>query len=173
MEHKRNPGLVWGIILIAMGVFFFVAQAYPGLAEQFFSEHGWPLLIVGLGGIFLILGLLTNTPGLFVPACIIGGLGALLYWQNYTGRWESWAYTWALLPGFSGMGIILMGIWTRRGRIIRSGLWTLTTSLILFALFASAFSNITLLERYWPLLIIALGFMLLIQSVFGRRRHEE
>jgi hypothetical protein len=41
-----------------------------------------------------------------VAACIIGGIGGILYWQSYTGDWASWAYVWTLIPGFSGIGII-------------------------------------------------------------------
>ena len=42
--------------------------------------------------------LLTGQPGMLVPACIVGGIGGMLYWQNLTGDWASWSYSWSLIP---------------------------------------------------------------------------
>ena len=45
-----------------------------------------------------------------VPATIVSGLGGILADQWYTGDWQSWSYIWALIPGFVGIGIVLMSL---------------------------------------------------------------
>ncbi len=61
-----------------------------------------------------LLGLLFWVPGMIVPAAIVAGVGGLLYWQNATGNWASWAYSWALIPGFSRVGTLLSSLLERR-----------------------------------------------------------
>ena len=169
MEQRRSSGLAWGVILILVGLLFLAMQFVPGWADFFFNSYSWPLIIVGVGGIFLLIGLLTSAPGLVVPACIIGGIGGLLYWQNLTGNWESWAYAWTLIPGFSGVGTVLLGLLTRNGRTIQGGLWTIFGSLIAFAIFGSFLGAGSVLSQYWPVLLILLGLWLLVQALFRKR----
>lgn len=73
-----------------------------------------------------------------VPACIVGGIGGLLLWQNATGEWQSWAYAWTLIPGFVGVGTLLSGLLggTLR-RDFGAGAWRVLISLISFGIFAS------------------------------------
>jgi hypothetical protein len=106
MDRRRRSSLAAGLVLILLGAWFLVAQWVPGLQTWF----SWPLTIVGVGVLLLIIGLLTRVPAMAVPACIVGGIGGLLYWQNATGNWESWAYAWTLIPGFVGVGIVLSGL---------------------------------------------------------------
>ncbi len=40
-----------------------------------------------------------------MPSIIVGGIGGILAYQDYTGHWESWSYLWTLIPGFVGLGI--------------------------------------------------------------------
>lgn len=169
MEEQRSAGLAWGLILILVGLLLLVIQFMPGWSERIFSPYNWPLLIVGAGGIFLLLGLLTRAPGLVIPACIIGGIGGLLYWQNLTGNWESWAYAWTLIPGFSGVGTVLLGLLTRNRHTIQGGLWTIFGSLVALAIFGLIFGAEGRFLQYWPLLLIILGFWLLVQALFRRR----
>jgi hypothetical protein len=106
-----------------------------------------------------------------VPATIVGGIGGLLYWQDLTGRWETWSFAWALIPGFVGVGIILAGL-LGAGKLresIESGGVLIIISLVLFAIFGSFLGGIDLLGSYWPVLLIALGLILLLRSIFTRR----
>ena len=105
-----------------------------------------------------------------VPACVVGGIGGLLYWQNVTGNWESWAYAWALIPGFVGVGTMLMGIVSRDGGQVRSAAWLLVISAILFVVFGSFFGALGFLGKYWPVLLILLGVLSLFQGLFRRRQ---
>ena len=99
----------------------------------------------------------------------MGGIGALLYWQNATGEWASWAYAWALIPGFVGIGLILFGLMARRRGALVGGGWAIFNSLVLFAIFGSFLGGLRILTLFWPVLIIVLGLVLLGQG-FVRRR---
>ena len=166
MRKSQRSNLASGLALILIGAVFLVVQFVPGLHIWV----SWPLIIVGVGVLLLVIGLLTGVPGMAVPACVVGGIGGLLYWQNATGNWESWAYAWALIPGFAGVGEILSGL--LGGDLRRSlvpGGWLILISLILFAIFGSFFGAIGVLGTYWPVLIIALGVLSLIRPLLSRR----
>ena len=120
---------------------------------------------------FLIAAMLTGIPGLAVPAAIIGGIGGLLYWQNQTGNWESWAYAWTLIPGFVGVGIIVSGLLGKQpGKALREGLNVIVVSLILFALFGSFLGGRNIFGPYWPVLLILLGLWLLVRPFWRSQR---
>jgi len=166
MSRSRRSSLASGLVLIVIGAVFLAIQFVPGLQVWI----SWPLIIIGVGLLLLIIGLLAGVPGMAVPACIIGGIGGLLYWQNATGNWDSWAYAWALIPGFTGVGVILSGLVSGEIRhSLGAGGWLILISLILFAIFGSFFGAIGVLGTYWPVLIIALGLFSLIRPLLRRR----
>jgi len=164
--RDRRSNLAGGVVLILIGVLLLIFQVMPGL--QIWVS--WPLIIIGVGVLLLTIGLLTRVSTMAIPACIVGGVGGLLYWQNATGNWESWAYVWALIPGFVGAGIILSGL---LGDEVRQALgvggWLILISLVLFTVFGSFFGRIGLLATYWPVLLIALGLLLLARPLFRTR----
>ena len=169
MDRRRRSSLATGLVLILIGALIFATQLVPGW-ESWFQ---WPLFIVGIGAVLLVIGLLTRVPGLAVPACIVGGIGGLLYYQNVTGDWDSWAYAWALIPGFVGVGIIVAGILGGRFRKpLREGGQLILISLVLFLAFGSFLGMIGLgpLGQYWPVLLIALGVLILFNRLIFRRR---
>jgi hypothetical protein len=166
MDSQRRSSLAGGLVLVLLGALFLAVQWVPGL-QLWFS---WPLIIIGIGVLLLIVGLLTGVPAMAMPACIVGGIGGLLYWQNATGNWESWAYAWTLIPGFVGVGMVLSGLLGGDTRqTVRGGGWLILISLVLFAVFASFFGALGLVGSYWPVLLIVLGLLLLAQSLFRSR----
>lgn len=165
---QKRSSIIAGIILILVGALFLLVQLFPGLAEQMDIGQQWPLLIVALGLLF-ITGALLSAPPLAVPGSVITGIGALLYYQNLTGNWESWAYAWTLIPGFAGAGIILMKlIGGEPGRGVREGGRLVLISLALFILFGAFFGGLGGLSRYWPVILILVGIWLLLKSVLRR-----
>jgi len=119
-----------------------------------------------------VMAVVSKTPGLAVPACIVGGIGVLLYWQNSLGRWDTWSFAWTLIPGFVGFGVLLAGLLgDKPAENIRGGSTLLVISLALFLVFGSFLGGLRLLGAYWPVLLIVLGVLLLLgQLVFRRRR---
>ena len=172
MSKERRSDLVFGIILILVGALFLAVQfkLLPGIEKFINMQYQWPLIVIGVGVLLFLLGLLARAPGLSVPACIVGGIGGILYWNNLTGLWGSWAYMWTLIPGFVGVGIILstlLGGSEKSG--YRSGLRLIIISLILFVIFLMIFSGQALFVRYWPVLIILIGLWVIIQAFLRRK----
>jgi len=165
VHRIRRSSLAVGLVLVLLGACFLAVQWVPGLWAWF----SWPLVVVGVGVLLLVIGLLTGAAGLAVPACIVGGIGGLLYWQNASGNWESWAYAWTLIPAFVGVGIVLSGLLGGEGRqSVGGGGWLILISLVLFTVFGSFFGALGLVGAYWPVLLIALGLLILVWSLFRR-----
>jgi hypothetical protein len=169
MDRRYRSSLATGLVLILVGALVLVAQLVPGWDTWF----AWPLYIVGIGALLLVIGLLTRVPGLAVPACIVAGIGGLLYYQDTSGNWESWSYAWALIPGFVGVGVIVAGLLEGKLRKpLREGGQLILVSLVMFLAFGSFFGLIGLgpLGQYWPVLLIALGVVILVGRLIFRRR---
>ena len=170
MERRTRTSVVGGMLLILLGLFFLAYQVMPERLSWLRVEMSWPLIVVAVGVFLLVFGLLVGAPGMAVPASIVGGIGMLLYWQNATGNWESWAYAWTLIPGFVGIGIILSGL-LGEGRLrdaLEGGFWLIMISLVMFAIFGSFLGGLNLLGPYWPALLIFLGLILLVRGFFRR-----
>ncbi len=170
MEEKSRSRFIGGAVLILLGILFLAIQLVPGLSSWIRIEYSWPLIIIGVGVMLLLVGLVVNAPGMAVPACIVGGIGGLLYYQNITGDWESWAYAWALIPGFVGIGTILMGLLGQDTRqSLEGGTWLVLISLVLYAIFGSFLGGINVLGKYWPALLILMGLLMLIRPLFKQK----
>jgi hypothetical protein len=165
----KRANLAVAIFLILIGSWFLAIQLYPVLRAFAYGVGTWPVSIVGAGALLALLGLLFWVPGMMIPAAIVAGTGGLLYWQNATGNWASWAYAWALIPGFSGVGTLLSGLLQRRWGVVRAGGWMLLYSLVLFAVFGSFLGGWGLIGQFWPLLLILLGLVVLSQSFLRQR----
>jgi len=169
MSEQRRGSLAVGIILLLLGGWFLAQQLVPGFESWVESHLDWPFIIIGIGLAFLIIGAATGVPGLAVPACIIGGIGGLLYYQNVTGDWASWSYAWTLIPGFVGVGIFLMHTMEGKFRLaLREGGNTILVSLVLFAIFGSFLGGPAILGQYWPVLVILLGLWMLVRALLGK-----
>ncbi len=170
MSQAQRSSLAGGLLLIGLGALSLIYQLSPALRELFTLEFAWPLIVVGVGVFLLFLGLVVGAPDMAVPACIVGGIGGLLYWQNATGNWESWAYAWTLIPGFVGIGVILAGLLgSRLVKGMREGLGLLFISLVGFAIFGSLLGGFDLPGPYWPVLLILAGVAILIRPLFRAR----
>jgi len=170
MSREQRSNLAIGLILVLLGGWFLLAQFVPGMGDWLDIEYSWPLIVVGVGVLLFVIGLLTRTPDLAVPACIVGGIGCLLYWQNETGNWGSWAYAWALIPGFAGVGGILSGLLEGRGmRSFREGMTLIVISLVLFIIFGSIMGAFNTTGNLWPILLILLGVWLLVRAIWRRK----
>ena len=163
---KTRSSIVGGLIMIAVGVLFLLLQLFPGLGDFFDIGQLWPLLIM-LVGLFFLVGAVWGTPPLAIPGSIVGGIGLILLYQNLTGHWDSWAYVWALIPGFVGIGLIIAGVLGRLPEQVAAGRRLLVISLVLFVVFALFFTGFGgQFGQFWPLALIGLGLWLL----FGNKR---
>jgi len=172
MSKERRSDLIFGIIMLLVGGWFLAAQfnLIPGLNEIMNIEYQWPFIIIGVGVFLFLLGLLVRAPGMSVPACIVAGIGGILYWANSTGNWGSWSYLWTLIPGFVGVGVLLstlLGGEEKKG--YSDGLRLILVSAILFIIFFMIFSGNSYFIKYWPVLIILAGIWIIIRTIFRRK----
>lgn len=151
----KKGNITGGLILVLIGAWFLAVQFIPQL--QAWAEGQWSLSIIGVGIIFLLASILTNTPGLSIPAFIVGGIGGLLYYQNITGDWNSWAYAWTFIPGFVGLGLLFFSLQTRDKGTTKAGFILLFISAIMFAIFGSFLGAPEEIIQYWPILLVLAG----------------
>lgn len=171
MSRQRRGNIALGVILILVGGWFLATQFIPGLSDLIPINLTWPLILVGVGLFLLIFGALTGAPGMAVPAAIVGGLGVMFYWQDATNNWESWAYTWTLIPGFVGVGVLLEGLLSGNFRRAWGGGMTLIViSAVMFLIFGSFLGGPISLGLYWPVLLILLGLWMLVSMLIGSRK---
>ena len=174
MDIDRRSNLAFGLILLLVGAFFLAAQFFPEIRDIVRIDYAWPLWVVGVGMVFLVMAVAVRAPGLAVPASIIAGIGGILYYQNATGAWESWAYAWTLIPGFVGVGVFIMNLLEGRfSQAFREGIGPILVSLIMFGLFSSFLGGPTAFNQLWPLLLIGLGLWIMLRGTFRRRRWME
>jgi hypothetical protein len=170
MQQKARPNVAGGVLLILLGLMFLAYQLLPEQFGWLQSAETWPLIVVGVGVFLLVFGLLVGAPGMAVPASIVAGIGVLLFWQNATGRWETWSFAWTLIPGFVGIGVILNGLLggDKLSSALEAGLWLILISLTMFAIFGSFLGGLTIFGPYLPILLIGLGLLFLVRSLLRR-----
>ena len=170
MNTGQRSRMAIGLLLVALGAAFLALQILPGLGDWFKVTLSWPLIIIGVGGLLLVVGLLSSAPETAIGACVVAGIGGILYYQNQTGNWVSWAYAWTLIPGFVGVGILLSGILEGKFRSAWSSAGSLLLiSLFMFLIFGSLFGDLPFGD-YWPILIILFGVWLFVRTLFRMRR---
>lgn len=171
MSTQQRSNLVVGLLLLLVGGWFLAAQFNPALAQLVEVEYTWPIWVISVGVLFLVLSVIASTPGLAVPAAIIAGVGGILYWQEQSGDFASWAYAWTLIPGFVGVGVFLARL--MEGRVLhglKEMLKLVFFSLIMFGIFGTFLGGPEYLGTYWPLLLIAIGAWMLWRGFASRRR---
>lgn len=154
--------------LIGLGVLFLAAQ----ITGFSFLSMLWPFSIIVPGVIFLYFAFSNDhkAAGLAVPGAMITGTGAILFYQNLTGHWESWAYIWALYPVFLGLALVFIGRRTASESTERTGdafvKWGLFAFIGLWALFELfIFSGSSpLLSMLIPLIFIGAGIYMLTRG---------
>jgi len=181
MSNKRISGsLVGGIILIVVGLLFLAGQIFRGFP---YWSYLWPLIIIGIGAMFFV-GMLAGgkaMAGLAVPGTIIGGIGLMMFIQNLTGYWQSWAYSWTIILILVGLGVFIMGLYAEDEHQRQSGLKVMKVGAILFIIFGGFFELIFSIVRpygiqqyLFPILLVGLGvYLIVIRSGLLHSRHED
>ncbi len=175
-RSQRDTNLTIAAVLILAGVVALVAQ----LVRIPLGRYMWPFSVIVPGVLLVVLGLgLRNqaSEGLTVLGSLVTGVGMVLFLQNLTGLWASWAYSWALIaPGSVGLGQVVYGtVRDDPGKVregwgaMRAGLWIFVVGFVFFEL-VIGLSGFGLGSRNWPIVIIVLGVVLLVYNVVGHRR---
>ena len=169
----RSSSIAAGIILILAGLFFLLLPLFPNIASVINIGQHWPLIIVAVGGLFLV-GALLGVTGLAIPGTTIAGIGGLLYYQNINNAWESWSYAWALIPGVVGIGIFISRILEgdpRRG--LREGGGLIVISSILFIVFGALLGGGFSVGVVVAMFLIVFGLWLFFKALFSSDRSQK
>lgn len=110
MSVQQKPDInIGALALISIGVLAITSQVF---SFNIFSLL-WPLsvLVPGLMMLRAARCEMFDSKGgdqawLSIPAMMVTGTGALLFYQNAFDHWESWAYAWTLYGVFLGWGFL-------------------------------------------------------------------
>ena len=177
---ERRTTVAIGVLLIVLGAALILARQ----AGLDLARFGWPLFViipgVALFAFAFAIGGRAGS-GLAIAGGITTMTGIVLAVQNATGLWATWAYAWALVaPGGAGLGLFLYGLLTRQQDFVAGGRGMLLVGLGLFVGFAIFFEGIIGLsgdrlipfDTVLPVLLVAIGGVLVLFSLLGRRRPE-
>jgi len=124
----------------------------------------WFVIIPGVPFLWFALDEVNGKPALIFPGLLISGTGLLLLYQSVTGHWESWTYAWLMYPLLVGLGLQFQGkrndmqAEVAVGKVMTgvSAFMLVSCGLMFEVLFFSGLSG-----WVWPLVLIAVGWMLL------------
>lgn len=163
LENQKNKNL--GIILIILGAFFFLSR-FMNL-----SDILWPFYVIVPGIMLFVFAFAggKSTSGLVIPASIVTTIGLILFSQNITDTFESWAYAWALIPAASGLGMVIMSNMTGNSAMQEKGYKALKAGLLMFLTFGVFFKlfifrswmNSGILGNVLPIALIIGGLFML------------
>jgi len=176
----RNRGLLYvGVLLVAFGIVFLIAQTAEVLLAPGEGHHGWrvmwPFLVLLVGLAFWLPLLIwwdrrRELAGLAVPAAIVTTNGLILLYQNLTGDWESWSYLWTMEPIAVAAGLLVIYLLSNqaRGVLVAAGILG-GIGLLFFLIFSSASGGLPGLVA--PAALILAGILIAISGL--RRRAEQ
>ena len=178
-NRPNNAALVGGTLLIGFGLLTLASQIFR---EVNFWSSFWPLAVVICGALFfagMFLGG-RQVSGLAIPGTIISGIGLLLLYQSLTSHWESWAYSWALIVVFVGIGIFIMGLYAGDEGKRQAGIGVMKVGAVLFVVFGAFFEMIFSMDRtlgfrglLFPVLLVLLGAYLIVSRLGLLGQHEK
>jgi hypothetical protein len=176
-QHERNTRAL-GLLLLGVGAWILIAR----FIHIDLGSWLWPFWVIVPGGLIMALGFRDthrSNEGLVIFGSIVAVTGIILFVQNVTGQWQSWAYAWALLfPGSVGLGQYLWGKRTGNTAAVRSAEKTLRIAVMLFIAFGIFFEVVLGIGGFRlgaagrivvPVLLIAAGAANYVTSMTGER----
>ena len=176
-DPTRRGTIVLGLALVILGGLALLGRMFSidllGL--------GWPIFVLAPGIALFAAGLAVGGRagvGLAIPGGIVSMVGVVLSFQAATGLYATWAYAWALVaPGGVGVALVLYGLLTGQGDLVRNGVPVLLTGLGLFVAFGLFFEAVLHLsgdalplgEEILAGGLVILGVAILLMGVLGRR----
>lgn len=181
-QQSNQTNFVLGGILIVLGAVFLLGQLF-GIR---LGHYVWPLYIIVPGLLLFILALSTEGERggiLAAISSVVTMTGLLLFFQNMTNTFQSWAYGWALVgPTSIGLGQMIYGTLKDQEQMVRDGKKLATIGVTIFlvgAVFFELFIGISgfgigRLGRYvWPLLLVGAGVFLVLRNLWPGSNGEQ
>ncbi len=168
---EDQGGLVAGVVIIGIGVFFLLAQVIPDIGR-------WIPLLIGLT--FLAAFIPKREYGFLIPGCIVSGVGVGVILAGVVeDPWSGAAVLLSIAGGFIAIWVVSVLLrrvdrdWPRgSSRDAAQALWWplipggILTLVGLIVLTEAGFESDLL--RWWPLIIIAVGIVVLVSALRPR-----
>lgn len=155
--RTQNPLLAY--ILIGIGVFFLLRELKLPIITDFYS---WQTLLIIIGLAFLIHSYRSRSYQHIFTGILILGIGIHLHGSAH---YHFWIDHWAVYLIIIGLAFIIRYFKTKSGFLPGIAFLAIGVLFIYSTAFHSYFywiyDVIALVERYWPIALIILGFVLL------------
>jgi hypothetical protein len=172
-QFRRDLGAALGALLISLGVLFLAGQLF----HVELGHWGWPFFIIVPGSVVLALGIAVNdqtSRPLILVGSVTTATGMLLFYQNATDHYASWAYAWALIaPTAFGAGELIYGLLKDHPQAVTAGTRLITIGLIIFFVGAIFFELVIGIGGFglngwvWPVVLICLGAFLVLSNLIS------
>ena len=159
-RHADRRPVVGGLVVIAIGLFLLFAQHMPDAGQ-------WIPLFIGL--IFLGVFLARREYGFLVAGSIIAGVGAGIVLADAAANVLSGAVLMlSMAAGFVGIWVVATLL-----RLPGNHWWPFLPGgiLALVAMIQLANADVDGVLRWWPLVLVAVGALILGNAMLGSRRH--
>ena len=182
-SENRSPAnntgnIVLAVILIGAGILFLLRPVF----NIDIGHFTWPFFVIVPGVALLVLALSVGDPTgepLAIVGTVVTVVGLILLFQNTTNQWATWAYVWALVaPTSIGLGMILYGSIKGHPTSVANGARLVKVGLAIFLVGAVFFELIIGLSGFglgnvgWPIVLIALGVLLLLRNFLPTRKSQ-
>jgi hypothetical protein len=174
---SKRMSFLGGALLIALGTLILLGEIFQGF--DFWGVF-WPFILITVGVLFFASMLAggKSAAGLAIPGSILACLGLMMFIQNLTNHWESWAYSWSVIIFSVGLGIYIKGVYADQESSRRSGGRLMRLAVILFIIFGiffeMLFSSRETARYVFPIAMIALGlYLLVVRAGWLPQRRQE
>jgi hypothetical protein len=170
--------LLLGATLLIVGAVWILGQ----ILHISLASYLWPLVIIFPGVLVFVSALNTDSAGgdaLAVIGSILTSVGLLLFVQQLTNTWASWAYAWALIaPTSIGVGQVIYGKIKNRESLVNTGLQLVKVGLWIFSVGFVFFELIIGLNGFGisrfglpvlPVVLIGIGALILVRAFTYKR----
>jgi hypothetical protein len=174
-----------GILLIIVGIVILALQYVHidmNWLPQRWAELSWPLRIIVPGLALFVVGLVLPDragEGLSGLGLVAAAVGTLLWYQDVTGTWASWAYAWALVfPAAGGLAGIIHGTLHANWRHVRDSVGGFLFGIVMFFILGFVFENwlgfegfgLSRIAAWVPgVILLVLGVIVLFAGAPGER----
>jgi len=155
----RTSDMIVGIGLVILGVLF-LSENFGYIEFNF--QNVWPVFVL-LTGIGFIIGYLQDRKnyGLLMPASILTTYGLLFFYCSIEG-WYMMSVWWPVFIIGPGIGFFMMYLLGGREKGLLVPASILTAIGLLFLISNSGF------WRFWPLVLIIIGVVMLVRHYSGQ-----
>ncbi len=182
-RRHRTDTLAVGGTLVVVGALALLVTFANVDSSQWLGGSGWTLFIIVPGVLLLAAGLLTHraaAPGLTIAGAIVSTIGLMMLAMDQTGRYDAWAYAWALIPAAAGSGLLLHGLRTHNPSLVSTGLRLGAGALAVLVVGGWFFETLFRtgeppvdLGDGWPIVVIAIGAFVILLGLLGGRDDQD